>query len=450
MPEEQSTKGCSNGNSTESRVSPAEQPPHRSIGMHTLLNPSHSQSSTQESQNSKKRGYDTPSTSPSQSIAQHDQSASSQPRRIITPISPGTQSLNPQVAAPPGTIHSPFIQSPESQVSASGPSSQEGVEGSRGLFSAAFRKFSQPYAPPQLTPPYDERRPSSGELSDPRSQTGSPSTPHSLYSQFSRASPAPVQGHPQQPMERSNSASNSFVNTWNPSLQQPHPSREPQRNSFPQLAIHNGHDIIPIEIDVESASTRANEKRSNNRDASKRHRDRKKDAEAEKARTLELQEQKIKFLTEERDHYHTELEYFRDIVNRTTGLGRIPPRPLSPRHRRPLALANAETAGGKNSSQTQERGMNSGRNTRRKVKQEPASSLPTPPSTTSLTPLPPLNYTMAPIQHAYPASSWPVGPVRSPNAVEGSHPAQHHMAPYPSPQEVHSQASTDRSWNPAT
>lgn len=452
MPEKQNTQDCGNGIAVESQASPTEQPAHRSIGMHAILNPSHSQPSARESESGKKRGLDSPSTSPSQITVQQDRPISSRPRRIITPISPGSHGLNPNSAtnAPPGTInavHSPFIQSPESQISASASSSQESVEGSRGSFSAAFRRFSHPYPPPQLTPPYDDRRLSSGELSDPRSQTGSPSTPHSLYSQFSRASPGPNQGPPQQPMDPSHPEPNSFVNNWNPPPRQSQPNREPPRNNFPQLAIHNGHDVIPIEIDVESASTRANEKRSNNRDASKRHRDRKKDAEAEKARTMELQEQKIKFLTEERDHYHSELEYFRDIVNRTTGLGRIPTRPLSPRHRRPTPLPSAKSANENISSQPQERG-NNGRNTRRKLNQEQPSSLPTPPGA-SLTPLPPLNYTMPPVQHPYTASSWPVGAVRSPTEAGGPLPSQHHMPPYP-PHESHPQASVDRSWNPAS
>src|SRR5699024_8810857 len=151
-------------------------------------------------------------------------------------------------------------------------------------------------------------------------------------------------GPPQQRVDPSQPSPNSCANTWNSSFRQSQPSCEHQRTTIPQLAIHNGQGLIPIEIDVESASSRANEKRSNNRDASKRHRDRKKDAEAEKARTMELQEQKIKFLTEERDHYQSELEYFRDIVNRTTGLGRIPPRPLSPRHRQPNPLSSSKVA----------------------------------------------------------------------------------------------------------
>lgn len=454
MPEKQDPQNCGNGSLVESQTSPTEQPSHRAIGMHAILNPSHGHSSIKEPQNWKKHGLESPSTSPSQITVQRDQSTASRPRRIITPISPGTHSLNPNTVsnAAPGTIsavHSPFIQSPESQVSTSASSSQESVEGSKGQFSSAFRRFSHPYPPPQLTPPYDDRRLSSGEFSDPRSQTGSPSTPQSAYARFSRASPGPIQGPPQQHIDSSQPSSNSFAGNWSSSLRQSQSHRETPRNSFPQLPPHSGPNLIPIEIDVESASSRANEKRSNNRDASKRHRDRKKDAEAEKARAIELQEQKIKFLAEERDHYQSELEYFRDIVNRTTGLGRIPPRPLSPRHRRPVPIPSTKPESETTLSQQEERGNNGGRNTRRKLTQERPSNIPTPPSGSSLAPLPPLNYTMAPIQQPYPASSWPVGAVRSPSEAGPPAPQHHHMTSYPS-HETHPQVSVDRSWNPAS
>lgn len=435
MPERKDTQYCGNGSSVESRTSPTEQPSHRAIGMHAILNPSHSQHTIQKPQNGRKDGLESPSTSPSQIAVQRDQSTASRPRRILTPISPGTYGFNPNTVsnAPPGTIsvvHAPFIQSPESQASTSASSPQESLEGPKGQFSSAFRRFSHPYPPPQLTPPYDDRRLSSGEFPDPRSQTSSPSTPQSAYAQFNRASPGPVQGPPQQHIYSSQHSPNSFAGNWSSSTRQSQPNGETQRNSFPHLAIHGGQNLIPIKIDVESASSRANEKRSNNRDASKRHRDRKKDAEAEKARTLELQEQKIKFLAEERDHYQSELEYFRDIVNRTTGLGRIPPRPLSPRHRRPILVPSAKSASEKTSTQPQEGGDNGGRNTRRKLNQNRPSGIPTPPSEPSLAPLPPLNYhTMAPVQQPYPASSWPT--IRSPSEAGPSSSPHHHMAPYP-------------------
>lgn len=454
MPEKQDTQHHGDdGSVVEPRTSLTEQQPsHRSIGMHAILNPSNSQPCLKEPLNEKKHGLESSPAFPSQITVQRDQSASSRQRRIISPISPSAHGMNLNTVSngPPGTInavHSPFLQSPGSQGSASASSSQEGADGPKGHFSSAFRRFSHTY-PPQLTPPYDDRRLSSGELSDPRSQTGSPSTPQSLYAQFNRESPGPVQGPPQQRIDPSQPSPNACANNWSSSFRQSQPSGEHQRTSFPQLAIHNGQGLIPIEIDVESASSRANEKRSNNRDASKRHRDRKKDAEAEKARTMELQEQKIKFLTEERDHYQSELEYFRDIVNRTTGLGRIPPRPLSPRHRQPNPLSSSKAASEKTSSQQQERGNNGGRNTRRKLNQEQHSKLPTPPSGASLAPLPPLNYTMAPVQQPYPASSWPVGAVRS-HPETGPSPQHHQITPYP-PHETHSQVSVDRSWNPAS
>lgn len=109
---------------------------------------------------------------------------------------------------------------------------------------------------------------------------------------------------------------------------------------FPNV-LHMGPTLgmIPCTIDVDSGSLKAAEKRRKNSCALKRFRQRKKAGEMEQKLKLETQAQEIRFLIEERDYYRTERNFYRDLINRVSDRAKIPPRPLSPRHRQLPPLA---------------------------------------------------------------------------------------------------------------
>ena len=132
---------------------------------------------------------------------------------------------------------------------------------------------------------------------------------------------------------------------------------------------HDASSTIPIKIDYISASAEANEKRINNRAASRRFRDRQKD---ENARMVEMENARMRkdigSLTEERDSYFAELKYLRGIIYETTVPGQIPAQFPPLQHCRPAPPSSAPYQ--------QEECDDSGRNTRRKLVPFPHQPIP--------------------------------------------------------------------------
>lgn len=99
-----------------------------------------------------------------------------------------------------------------------------------------------------------------------------------------------------------------------------------------QISTDQGPVAIPVEIDLQQASKSADEKRKRNAGASARFRQRRKEKEqAASAHINDLRVQ-LQTLTEQRDFYRSERNFFRDILGRIPG-AQYPPRPPSPQTR---------------------------------------------------------------------------------------------------------------------
>ena len=100
-----------------------------------------------------------------------------------------------------------------------------------------------------------------------------------------------------------------------------------------ELSTEGGTMIVPVEVDVQQASKLADEKRKRNAGASARFRQRRKEKEHAASQHIADLQKQVRDMTEERDHYLSERNVFRDLVARAPGLS-VPPRPPSPRLRR--------------------------------------------------------------------------------------------------------------------
>ncbi|KAH0847947.1 hypothetical protein FOPE_01757 [Fonsecaea pedrosoi] len=99
---------------------------------------------------------------------------------------------------------------------------------------------------------------------------------------------------------------------------------------------------IPVELDLQQASKVADEKRKRNAGASARFRARRKEKEKEASQTIAGLQQELRDLIEERDHYLSERNYFRELAMRYVSGAQLLPRPESPQQRR---VAGATTGG---------------------------------------------------------------------------------------------------------
>ncbi|ETI29129.1 hypothetical protein G647_01582 [Cladophialophora carrionii CBS 160.54] len=103
------------------------------------------------------------------------------------------------------------------------------------------------------------------------------------------------------------------------------------------LDTDQGPMNIPVELDLQQASKVADEKRKRNAGASARFRARRKEKEKEASQTITGLQQELRELIEERDHYLSERNYFRDLAARHGA--QILQRPQSPQQRRLAATA---------------------------------------------------------------------------------------------------------------
>ncbi|KAJ9605119.1 hypothetical protein H2200_010509 [Cladophialophora chaetospira] len=103
------------------------------------------------------------------------------------------------------------------------------------------------------------------------------------------------------------------------------------------LDTDQGPMNIPVELDLQQASKVADEKRKRNAGASARFRARRKEKEKEASQTISGLQAELRELIEERDHYLSERNYFRDLATRHGA--QILQRPQSPQQRRSVAAA---------------------------------------------------------------------------------------------------------------
>lgn len=333
-------------------------PTTRSIGMHAILNPSHTLATGHSVQQANRDIVGaTPSTSPSpstnphvtpssagltpqsdRSISQHDRTIYSPlpQRHILTAKSPGARAASIGASYGParGTMaveNNPFL--PTQQLYGD-PTMRPTMEAPLSM----RYSISHPSIPP-TTLPIDPRPITGRQSSGP--QTTAPGTSNTAYSPLIQGSHVPASTNLlQQPVTSlSQSAGISFTGEENRS-RTPHEGGSSYAFVGGQNKFASPRDIqsrLSVPVDFDSGSRKAAEKRLKNSDASKRFRERKKVNEKEMKQEVERQKDDIKFLTEERDFYRVERDFFRTLYDREIGLHRIPPRPTSPRLRQSSA-----------------------------------------------------------------------------------------------------------------
>lgn len=133
------------------------------------------------------------------------------------------------------------------------------------------------------------------------------------------------------------------------------------QSQYQIMTLETEQGPIQVPVDVQAASKVADEKRKRNATASHRFRQRRKEKERETSENIAKLEAQIREMTEEKDHYQKERDFFQDFVLRHRIP--LPPRPPSPRRKR-----HATMSGGSLSQfPDHERDERDGRQTRRRT-----------------------------------------------------------------------------------
>ncbi|KAF3480888.1 uncharacterized protein GIQ15_06235 [Arthroderma uncinatum] len=421
------------GRPASSCPSSSSQQRSRSLGMQAILNPSTnaplepssrhgsreplgSPTSTATSPSAHHHGTPSPIQPPTQPpLRYHYERSTLSPkvgRRVLTPKSPAVRaaSLGGRFHPVPGTINatqSPFLQSPPPpRFSESAPRLH--IDSASATVPSRLTQPRQTVHAASIF--YDQR-----SAANPQSQETSPRTPQSSYSPYSHASPAPVPPVHLQQQHPSPVPTSALPGPPRSAMAQsllPLENRGQYRGEGglasigPYMSASEASvGLIPFTIDRDSGSMKAKIKREKNSSASKRFRQRKKVVEAEQSQAIKRQEDEIKSLTEERDFYIRERNFFRDMYARTPG-AQIPPRPQSPRSFQPRATPLAsEDEEEQASLEADDRGRGAGgRNVRQRTGSGPVH-LPYPGIQTSGSYVP---MSGAPSAHASHSPSYPL------------------------------------------
>ncbi|KAI9766597.1 MAG: hypothetical protein M1840_006408 [Geoglossum simile] len=331
-------------------------------------------------------------------------------RRMLTPRSPGLRAASmgrPSITGMMNAQQSPFMGRSGRVYSV-----DVGVSGASTPPLVQPPQSASPYGLPPAapTPPVASRREGSVALQSAQSQAASPSTSYSSFSQPSHTSPAshfrPLatqelqQAYPT-PSQFSSRGIQQGGGRSTGSPPESGFSNAPgawQQNKY-QLYFSSGEQgSIPVPVDIHAASKQADEKRKRNAGASARFRARRKEKEREASHTIAKLEQQIRDLIEERDFYHTERDYFRSVLYSGPQQGQLPPRPVSPRLRRPAAqvqyTAAQATSGSPWAEDQGEDVMR--RHTRRRTNAVPSDLVPHLPDAKVSLGGSPSGYTLAP------------------------------------------------------
>ncbi|KAI4126053.1 MAG: hypothetical protein LQ347_005117 [Umbilicaria vellea] len=398
------------------------QRPSRSIGMQNILNPVETGVTEVQSRRRKHSQLESPPTvasalryPPSTSLSQFptDNSIKTSPpsggdytsapilgpRHILTPRAPAVRAASLESAslssASIDAKQSPFVSSRNPQYAdtrAPEMSSASAVWTPPG----ASRPIYGYSAPPAPTPAVAEHRRSVGAGQAPSSQSNSPSTSYSSYSQPSRNSP----GQPYSLIASSQAPSSAFYPPQYPSSGPPQialgsdTSYGPVasslgQNTYQLMTLDTDQGPIQVPVDVQAASKMADEKRKRNAGASARFRQRRKEKEREASQTIAKLEQRIRDISEESEFYRVERDYFRSIAYSTPGQAQLTQRPPSPRQRRQMQLGGSGPTIGMQWQGAEDR-EGQGRNTRRRTSgYAPSYALPPPPPPPPMQPVPP-------------------------------------------------------------
>ena len=397
-----------------------EQRPLRSIGMQNILNPI--ETATTDVQNRRRRysQLDSPpstmgsalrhpsSTSLSQSPSDNTAKTSSPsgsyytsaptlgPRHILTPRAPAIRASSLESASlPSATIdakQSPFVSLRGQQYAADARVPEMSSIPAGRTPPATSRPIHGYSAPPAPTPAVVEHRRSVGAGQAPSSQSNSPSTSYSSYSQPSRSSPGQAYS-----LIASQAPSSAFypppyttsgppqISLGSDTSYGPVASSMGQ-STYQLMTLDTDQGPIQVPVDVQAASKMADEKRKRNAGASARFRQRRKEKEREASQTIAKLEQRIRDISEESEFYRLERDYFRSLAYNTPGQAQLTQRPPSPRQRRQMQLGGTGPTIGIQWQGSEDR-EGQGRNTRRRTSAyAPPYALPPPPPP----PMPPI------------------------------------------------------------
>ncbi|KAI9797098.1 MAG: hypothetical protein M1835_002086 [Candelina submexicana] len=465
------TSSATEGQASKLEEDRVELKPSRSIGVHSILNPTLPEVGKVDDQRPGAPRTEPPITETSSRYLFSSGNASSinveprsggsphsfeprfgvrnRPQRhILTPKSP-TASLG-RINPPAGTIdaqQSPFLSSRPRVYTAEPRASRASEVPTMPAPPAASQyTFSLPQ-PSGTVPPLSGRRPSIGAIQGPVSRSVSPSTSYSSFSQQSQTSPA-VQYGP--PLAQTGASYNSPMFRSQSEMQEAPPiqlaSERPFGSAAPSLGQSNyqlmtldtDQGPIQVPVDTQAASKMADEKRKRNAGASARFRQRRKEKEKEAGHTIGKLEQQVRDLTEDTNYYRRERDYFRHMYFSAPGQVNLAPRPPSPRLRRVRRSSSEEAVS--DPPQWHEEGgrADTERNTRRRISSfPPAYSLP-PPSTI-----------VAPaMSTSYGPPPMFVGQHDNPRVIFSGRGAPQAAVPRNAPYDPYSQSRLDRSRQP--
>lgn len=353
------------------RASPdsTSQTPSRSLGVHSILNPSTDRSepgsgpisipkitslgqtlhpTPVQSPRSRKRpgpGPDTDALSPSQ---YEISSADRVPRRILTPRSPGSGPAENRGRRNPtfhSTVTGPTI---ESRMYPYGAKSE--IPPLPTSLSAR-PPLSGGHEPTEFQPrpPFGSTAPLSGMplVESPANEGPGPVQYNARDSPRYRYDPAP--GPPVQPPPTAFRVlpAGPVVGGFShdQSVHGPHEGYQTGQASYQMtLDTDQGPMVVPVELDLQQASKVADEKRKRNAGASARFRARRKEKEKEASSTISGLQQELRELAEQRDFYRNERDYFRDVAAKYVGASQMPPRPASPPVHRMIPPPDSEAS----------------------------------------------------------------------------------------------------------
>lgn len=312
----------------------------RSIGVHSILNP--------PAQVADIKGNREPLNLPGPTSPRPRQGSSPAPRTLqgFQPLSPRSHSrpfMNPsspsarfvsgsgRTSGQSSVSHSPLVAH-ESPLNALPLPSTSPLPPDTALRPINALQITQPTS---LASTAHSRRTSAGPSLLSNSQETSPVTPHSSYGHFG-VSPATANASmPPSVTPYSASAPSPYMP---PTTAGPRVKEEPSAQN-----TNLSSSLIPCVLDLKSGSTYQAEKRKANSDASRRFRNRKRNEMQLEQRltaqqdeiqrqkdTISRQQEDIRLLTQQRDHYRSERNFFRENLTRSVPLSSLPPRPSSP------------------------------------------------------------------------------------------------------------------------
>ncbi|KAJ5467778.1 hypothetical protein N7475_005530 [Penicillium sp. IBT 31633x] len=344
-------------------VEPPLESSSRPIGVHAILNHP-SQAMAELTALSGREVLSLPglasSPRPSQPVSPRSHS-----RPLMNPASPSARFVggSGRASGQSSVIQSPLVPH-EPLLGSRLPATSSPLPLETGLRSIASLTGSQPPALTSLhsTSGLHSRRTSAGPgpLTNPSSQEASPNQPYATFSPYgasptvANVSPPPNTSSypPGPPYITVDPLARSIPTTKGPRSQ---PDQAPTRAGTPQgspLSV----GMIPCVLDMRSGSSSQAEKRKANSDASRRFRNRKRNEmqleqrlsaqQEEIQRSLETvrrQSEELRSLVQQRDHYHSERDFYREHLGRTMSLSTLPPRPSSPRPAQTTLSPTTET-----------------------------------------------------------------------------------------------------------